>query len=554
MESNRSVMFFRVKPAKGYRYLQIARSVRRGKTVRQEIIATLGRLDVLQESGQLDSLLRSGLRFARKVKVLDAHAAGETQPVSIYKIGADLVFGRLWKSMGLYEIVGSLAAKRRHEFDLERAVYLTVLHRLFASGSDRAAEAWKENYRIPGTEDLCLHQLYRAMGWLGEEIGPGLMGSPRCTKDVIEENLFDRERDLFSEVGLVFFDTTSIYFEGQGGDSLGRHGHSKDHRPDLHQMIVGIALDVEGRPICCEMWPGNTTDVKSLVPVVERMRAKFRIREICVVADRGFVSEATLEALGKMEPPVHYVIGVRMRRSKEVGEVVLKNRKPWQEVTPERVRAKDPSPLKVKELEVEGRRYVVCLNEEEKRKDAHDRAAIVESLQKALASGDKGLVGNKGFRRFLKTGGGSHFAIDEKQIVEDERYDGLFVLRTDTDHDAETVANVYKTLWMVEDTFRTAKSILETRPIYHKCDETIRGHVFCSFLALCLKRELELRLEEKGLVAEWAEIIRGLDHLQQVELLLQGSRFLLRSEIKGHASQAIRAAEVALPPVLLEIP
>ncbi len=554
MESTISSMFFRVKPAKGYKYLQIARSVRRGKTVRQEIIATLGRLDVLQESGKLDSLLRSGLRFAQKVRVLDAHAAGQTEPVSIQKIGPDLVFGRLWKTMGFAEIIGGLAAGRRHEFDLERAVYLTVLHRLFASGSDRAAEAWKENYRIPGSEDLCLHQLYRAMGWLGEEIGTGLRGAPRCTKDVIEEALFDRGRDLFSEVGLVFFDTTSIYFEGQGGESLGQHGHSKDHRPDLRQMIVGIALDVEGRPICCEMWPGNTTDVKSLLPVVERMRAKFRVREICVVADRGFVSEATIAGLEAMEPPVHYVIGVRMRRSREVGEVVLQNRDPWEEITPERIKSKDLAPLKVKEVEVGGRRYVVCLNEEERRKDAHDREAILESLRKALKGGDKSLVGNKGFRRFLKSRGAERFAIDEEQIRADALYDGLFVLRTDTDHDAETVANIYKSLWMVEDTFRTAKSILDTRPIYHKCDETIRGHVFCSFLALCLKRELELRLASKGLKAEWAEILRGLDHLQQVELRLQGSTFLLRNELTGDASQAIRAAEVAVPPVLVELP
>ncbi|HEY5705759.1 MAG TPA: hypothetical protein VIS96_09320, partial [Terrimicrobiaceae bacterium] len=129
----------------------------------------------------------------------------------------------------------------------------------------------------------------------------------------------------------------------------------------------------------------------------------------------------------------------------------------------------------------------------------------------------------------------------------------LFVLRTDTDHDAETIARVYKMLWMVEDSFRTAKSIMETRPIFHKCDETIRGHVFCSFLALVLKRELEIRMEQKGLVAEWAEVIRGLDNLQEVELSLQNSRFLLRSQLKGDASQAIRAAEVALPPVLQKI-
>ena len=121
-------MFFRVKPAKGYRYLQIARSVRRGKTVRQEIIATLGRLDVLQASGQLESLMRGGLRYCEKIKVMDAHAAGETQPVAITKIGPDLVFGRLWKSMGFEEIVRDLAGKSRHTFALERAVYLTVLH------------------------------------------------------------------------------------------------------------------------------------------------------------------------------------------------------------------------------------------------------------------------------------------------------------------------------------------------------------------------------------------------------------------------------------------
>jgi hypothetical protein len=358
-------MFFRVKGAGGRQYLQIAESYREGARVRQRVIATLGRLDVLQASGQLDRLLRSGLRFSEKIRVLDAHAAGETEPVSVRKIGADLVFGRLWESMGVGEIVRGLAGKRRHEFDLERAVYLTVLHRLFASGRDRAAEVWKESYRIPGAEELSLHQLYRAMGWLGEEIGPGVLGGARCTKDLIEESLFDRGRDLFSEVGLVFFDTTSIYFEGAGGESLGRHGHSKDHRPDLHQMIVGIALDVEGRPICCEMWPGNTADAKSLVPVVERMRAKFRVRELCVVADRGFVSEATLEALGKMDPPVHYVIGVRMRRTKEVGEVVLKSRKEWKTVTPERVYAKDPAPLKVKEVEVEDGEEVFRLLETE---------------------------------------------------------------------------------------------------------------------------------------------------------------------------------------------
>ncbi len=184
---------------------------------------------------------------------------------------------------------------------------------------------------------------------------------------------------------------------------------------------------------------------------------------MCVVADRGMVSEATLETLGRMEPPVHYIVGVRMRRTKEVGEVVLKSRARWQEVTPERQRTKDPGPLKVKEVEVEGCRYIVCLNLEEQRKDAHDRACILEAaLREQLPRGEKSLIGNKGYRRFLKIEGGGHFAIDEKQVAQEERYDGLFVLRTDTDHDAETIARIYKMLWMVEDRFRTAKRFVET--------------------------------------------------------------------------------------------
>jgi hypothetical protein len=181
-----------------------------------------------------------------------------------------------------------------------------VLHRLFASGSDRAAERWREDYLIPGTEGLELHHLYRAMAFLADTVeaeGQKVLGAPRCNKDLIEEALFERRRDLFTEVDLVFFDTTSLYFEGCGGETIGQRGHSKNHRPDLNQMVVGMVLDVEGRPICSEMWPGNTADVKTLLPVVKPMRQRFSLREITVVADRGMVSQATLKAVGVALPP-----------------------------------------------------------------------------------------------------------------------------------------------------------------------------------------------------------------------------------------------------------
>jgi len=549
-------MYFRVKRTGSYPYLQIVESFRDNGLVRQRVLSTVGRLDLLQASGQLEALMRSGLRFCEQLAVIDAHAAGQTQAVRVQRVGPDLVFSRLWEDLHLGTILQRALESRRYEFDVERAVYLTVVHRLFASGSDRAAERWRQGYRLPGTGTLELHHLYRAMAFLGEPLpdqpGARVLNTPRCTKDGIEEALFEQRRDLFSEIDLVFFDTTSLYFEGQGGQEIGRHGKSKDHRPDLKQMVVGLALDLHGWPLCCELWPGNTADVTTLLPVVNRLRQRFRVRRVCLVADRGMISASTIRALESDQLDCDYILGARMRSVKEVSDRVLADRGRYQEVTPKRKRAKDPSPLKVKEVLIDERRYVVCLNEEQRRKDAADRKAIVEHLREQLKQGDKELIGNQGYRKYLAAGPGERFTIDEAKVKEEARYDGKWVLQTDLADEPKTIALAYKELWMVEDLFRTMKSILETRPIYHKRDETIRGHVFCSFLALLLKRALEQRLEEKGQTWEWAEILRGLDNLQEVEAVFQGKRFVLRSQVLGQAHKAFMAAGVALPPTLRE--
>jgi transposase len=221
-------------------------------------------------------------------------------------------------------------------------------------------------------------------------------------------------------------------------------------------------------------------------------------------------------------------------------------------VYPERSKRKDPSPLKVKEVMVEGHRYVVCLNEEQARKDAHDREAILTSLREQLKRGDKSLVGNRGYRKYLRPTK-SHFEIDERKIREEARFDGKWVLRTNTEFPAAEVALKYKQLWMVEHVFRSTKSLLETRPIWHKCDETIRGHVFCSFLALVLRKELDDRFAKQGHKLEWEDVIRDLANLQFAEVDQDGKRFLLRSEAQGTCGRVFAAAGVALPPTVQQI-
>ena len=215
-------------------------------------------------------------------------------------------------------------------------------------------------------------------------------------------------------------------------------------------MILAVLIDGDGRPVCSEMWPGNTADVTTLVPVVDRLRSRFAIGRVCIVADRGMISAetiATLEARGLL-----YILGGRERTDKLVRDVVLNDAAPFVRPTVQkRGRETDSS---AKSVTLGKQRYIVCINHQEAERDAVDRAAILAALERQLRRGGKALVGNTGYRRFLKTVGDGHFAIDRSKAEEDARFDGVFVLRTNTDLDPLSAMLRYKQLWMVERTFR----------------------------------------------------------------------------------------------------
>ena len=465
------------------------------------------------------------------------------------RIGPPLLFERLWRDTECAAVLHELLADRDFAFPIERAVFLTVLHRLMVSGSDRACEHWRDDYRIDGAGDLQLHHLYRAMAWLGEQLPAAAQTdrtlAPRCTKDLVEERLFARRRDLFTDLSVVFMDTTSLYFEGEGGATLGERGHSKDYRPQLNQMIVGVIIDQEGRPICSEMWPGNTADVTTLIPVIDRLRSRFGIKRVCVVADRGMISADTIAALEQRG--LEYILGVRERGSKEVREVVLADPAPSVPLVIPR-NGRPDTELQAKQVMVGDRRYIVCRNLVEAARAARTREAVVAALRAKLRQGDKALVGNSAYRRYLKTPDQQHFAIDEARIAEEARYDGLYVLRTNTRLQPLKAMLRYRDLLVVEQLFRSEKALLATRPIFHQTDEAIRGHVFCSFLALVLRKELEDRLAGARLQPEWRQLLADLDRLQEIEAEQDGKRFILRTPVTGVAGKVFQAVGVALPP------
>jgi hypothetical protein len=313
-------MFFRVKPSGPRRYLQLVENTRDGTATRQRVLATLGRIDDAATNEKLDALLESGARFSDTALLISSLQSGTLETSATVRIGAPLIFGRLWQQTGCAAVIAQFAADRGFGVSLERAVFASVLHRLMVSGSDRHASRWQQSVQIPGAEALTLESAYKAMAWLGEMIKTQT-DRPRYRSEAIEEALYHHRKSLFGELSVAFFDTTSLYFEGRGGATLGQHGHSKDYRPQLHQVVLGVVLDEADRPIASFLWPGNTADVTTLPPVVERLRRRFGVTRACVVADRGMISAATLAAL--QAQGIDYILGVRERSSREVRDTVL---------------------------------------------------------------------------------------------------------------------------------------------------------------------------------------------------------------------------------------
>ena len=545
-------MFVREKTINGYTYIYLVENVREGGRTKQRIIRNLGRKETVLASKDLDRLAASVGRFTERAMVLDAINNGDAARYEARRIGGPLLFGRLWQQLGIDQVIADQLGERGFEFPVERAVFTATLHRLFVSGSDRDCASWMQDYDIPGADDLSLHHFYRAMAWFGEELPKDEQKdatpfSPRTVKDVIEEALFARRRDLFTDLSIVFMDTTSLSFHGEGGETLGARGYSKDHRPDLNQMILAVIVDADGRPVCTEMMPGNTADVAILLPIVQRLRSRFGITRACIVADRGMISQATIMALE--EQGLEYVLGVRERTDARMRRV-LDDPQPLTPLLVER--SQGETQLFAKEVVVDGVRYIVCRNEAQAEKDRKDRQAIIAALDTQLKKGDKALVGNSAYRRYLNTTTRDAFAIDAGKIAEEARYDGIFVLRTNARISPLQAMLRYRDLLTVETLFRVAKATLSTRPIFHSSDAAIRGHVFCSFLALMLHKELFDRCAEAGIKPEWRPLLRDLDRLQSGKIEKDGRSIAIRTPVSGQIGPVFRAVGVALPPNIAE--
>ena len=510
-------------------YLYLCRNYMAGGKERQELIAKLGRIDALQGSGAVDRLIASLAKYSERCWV-DVEKEGGLEHGLCY--GPVLVFRRLWEHLELNKQLAQLQGKTEVHFSLEEAAFAMVLHRILDPGSKRRTYHWmhQEVYRAE-FEAIELHHLYRALGYLVK------------VKDSLEEALFTRSRDLFSlEVDLVLFDTTLVHFEGQGPEGLATMSRPANY-PECVKVLVGLVITGDGFPLAHHVFPGNTADINAFRMALADLRQRFPIRRVVIIADRGVVSDGLigeLEQMNEEEPDkrIEYILGMRLRKNKEVSEVVLSRAGRFHKVDDN---------LEVKKVLVDGRRYVVCHNSEAEERDRGRREAIIEHAREELSKkGAQAFIMPRGLRRFVELKGGE-LALREAVIRRGARYDGRWVVRTNTNLPTDEVALDYKSLWRIEQVFRELKSGLEIRPVYLRLEEHVRGHILVCFLALVMEATLRRLLAETGSHSSYQEVLNDLGGVQANRFEAHGKAWLWRTELPGVANDAFRAAGLRPP-------
>src|SRR5665647_1767853 len=552
------------------RYLQLAHNTWDpvAKRSRAQVIYNFGREDVSSRTA-LERLAGSLSRFLSPEPDPQAtlFAAGEGfEFLGSRPLGGSYALDGLWQRLGIDAVMRRLLKGRRRDERAERVLFALVANRALAPSSKLAAARWIcEDVHIAGlaetTDDAC----YRAMDWLLEIQG------------ALEKEVFHQVASLLSlEVDLLFFDTTSTYFEldeadepvarsergeqlaatgEEGGPEAARvagfrsYGHSKDHRGDLPQVVVGMAVTREGIPVRVWSWPGSTADSALIRQVKEDLRS-WTLGRVVWVADRGFASTENRRFLRRGDE--HYILAEKLRSGSAEARAALGRAGRYQEVA---------AGLRVKEVRIsEGERFVVCHNPQGAVRDAAVRERLLARLTEMIAGSDKlsptkraelrGVISTRpGLARFLRVTAGGLLRVDEGAIKAEEKLDGKYLLRSsDPRLSAEDIALGYKQLWQIERGWRDMKQVIDLRPVYHRREDRIRAHVVLCWLALLLVRVIETSCEDS-----WPSLRRELEKLQLGSFRGATGSFRQRSEITASQRAILARLKLAEPPQIQQL-
>jgi Transposase DDE domain len=544
------------------RYLQLAHNVwdPAAKRSKVQVVYNFGREDGANREA-LQRLVASISRFLEPDKALAAAGEGleftEARP-----LGGTWVLDALWARLGIGPTMRRLLKGRRLDDSAERVLFALVANRALAPSSKLAAARWiSEDVLIDGlpatTDDAC----YRAMDWLLQ------------IKEPLEKEVFGQVADLLNlEVDLLFFDTTSTYFqtgeadepvtrdeqgnvvpEGDAADGKAAgfrtYGKSKDHRDDLPQVVIGMAVTRDGIPVRVWCWPGNTADSALIRQVKDEMR-DWALARIIWVADRGFSSAENRRYLRKGGN--HYIIGEKLRSGSAEATAALSRQGRYQDVA---------ANLKVKEVRIsEDERFVICFNPEGAERDAAVRARMLAQLSETIGGSDalsrdkraelRGVISTKpGLNRYLRVTPGGLLRINAAAVKAEENLDGKYLLRTsDPKLPAEDIALGYKQLLEVERGWRDMKQVIDLRPVYHRKEERIRAHVLLCWLALLLAR-----IAENACHATWPKLRHELDRIAIGAFTGPAGTFRQRTEITKTQRGILAQLKTDPPPRIYQL-
>jgi hypothetical protein len=545
------------------RYVQLAHNHRKGKTTQAEVLLQLGREDRLDMDG-LRRLVGSISRYLDGAGALPPVGPEAVMQVeSSRQLGSVWLLEGLWQRLGVADALGGVLGGRRFTIAVERVLFALVCNRAVDPMSKLSAAEWASwDVAIPGLAGMDDDQAYRAMDLLADADAEAR----------VQEAVFFAAANLLNlEVDLLFFDTTSTFFErdgeDEGVDGFRRFGHSKDHRPDLPQVVIGLAVTREGIPVRCWCWPGNTNDMTVIKQVKDDLRG-WRLGRVVTVVDRGFASDDNLVYLTRAGG--HWIAGERLRDGTADVAQVLSRQGRYQSVRDN---------LRVKEVRVGqgdgARRFVLCHNPEQADRDRQQReqqlALAEEELDriaglraKAAKQATRAGVGRNRHRRqaadhlkaecalrdhpalgrWLRQTPGGRLVIDRAKVKAEARLDGKFLLSTsDPDLSAEDVALGYKNLLEAERAFRDLKTTLELRPVFHRLERRIRAHVLLCWLALLL-----VRVAERQTGQTWRRINTELGRLHLVTLAGPAGRMQQTTTLTPTQRELFTATGLAPPP------
>lgn len=520
-------MFLREIESKGAKYLYIVKSYRENKKIKQKTIASLGRIDDDLNGEQLLAIGKKLIKYFDKNKtILDVSTSEERDRK---RWGGVKAFRKIWDMFDLSKILGKLLKGRKIKFDFFSTVFLMLLDRLLDPKSKLMS--YQEQDRYFGIKRNELHHLYRALDLLAEN------------KEAIELELFQKNVSLFNmEVDVVLYDVTTLYFESIGRDVLKEFGFSKDCKINNVQVLLSLLLDLDGRPVGFDIFPGNTFEGHTLKDALEKVKHRFNIHRLVVIGDQQMLSKKNIEIIKDLG--YEYIVGGKIKlKSKRVTDMILDIDKYVELATA------DKEILKYRTIQQEGHNLICTWSSRRARRDQKCRERLLEKAEKMLDKGTANNLSKKGARRYIHFENTGTPTLDKAKIEADAQWDGFFGVqsnaKTFSDH---KILDYYHELWKIEEAFRIFKSHLETRPMFHWTAKRILGHMVLCFIAFLMERTLELELRKNNIEYSPSKIRKALDELQFTVETIEDQTFYLRSNITGLSNDILKVLKVQIPP------